>query len=75
MSISTAIDIPHVTITDHKIGVHDNIQETNMSFELVYSGGGSCNPEILSGLKAIGFNIKPVSTYGVDGSTKEALLI
>ena len=46
-----------------------------MSFELVHSGGGCCNPEILSGLKGIGFNIKPVSTYGVDGSTKEALLI
>ena len=46
-----------------------------MNFELVCSGGGSYNPEIMSLFQELGYNIKTISDYGIDSSIKEALLI
>jgi len=44
-------------------------------FELVYSGGGGEHPLIKKGLIQRGYKVRSISSYGVDSSTKEALLI
>ena len=44
-------------------------------FVLVHSGGGACNSEIILGLKNMKYNLESISSYGIDSSIKEALLI
>ncbi len=47
----------------------------DMDCELVYSGGGTDHPVLVEGLIEKDFNIISISTYGIDSSIKEALLI
>ena len=63
------------TIESIDYNIYKFIKLNRFDFDLILSGGGTDHPLVKEGLLKRGYNITPISNFGIDSSIKEAFLI